>query len=147
MKLTESKILAIAILAIIINFFAIIIDYKNHPEYVYHKQKAKVEAAVQTILETDETDGIKIPGISKIDYRYKEDHPFIVFQTFGFGLAPSSKNFGFYYSVNSVPVAYKGNPNSLKKYGDYWRWHSMLGSSRGEAKHIEGKWYTYKYSN
>lgn len=141
----KKKIIVLVLIVIIFIVVRIIIkDHQEHPEYKYYRNKSEVEAAVQTILETGETDGIQIPGISEIRYRYKENHPVIAFQTFEFGLAPSSKEFGFYYSVDSVPVGYKGNTNPLIKYGDYWRW---IGSGQGETKHIEGKWYTYKYRN
>lgn len=145
MKMSK-KILVILVL-VLAAFFRLKIYFINHPEYTYYKRKSEVEDAVKTVLETEETDGIQIPGISKIDYKYKKSNPVIVFQTFGFGIAPSSKEFGFYYSVNSVPVAYQGDSNPLKKNGDYWNWHSMFGSGHGETKHIESKWYTYMYGN
>lgn len=129
---------------VLVGLFYLKLYFIRHPEYTYYKRKSEVEDAVKTILETEETDGIQIPGISEIRYRYKENHPVIAFQTFGFGLAPSSNEFGFYYSVDSVPVGYKGNNNPLIKYGDHWQW---IGSGKGKTKHIEGKWYTYKYSN
>lgn len=145
----KKKILVLVILVVgLIVFFRVEITLINHPEYTYYKRKSEVEDAVKTILETGKTDGIHIPGIVRIDYyNYKGKHPTIGFATTSYGLAPSSKVYGFYYSVDSVPVAYLGPLNTLVKNGEYWKWHSYSGYSRGETKHIEGKWYTFKYSN
>lgn len=143
MKMTENKILAIAISAIILNLIAIRLDYNNHPEFVYYKQKDQVNAAVKTIVETGGTDGIEIPGIIKIDY--KKTQQTIGFETFGFGLAPSSTNIGFYYSLNGSPVPYLGINHKLHVVDDHWLWHGE-GDNHGSTYHIEGEWYTFRAS-
>jgi hypothetical protein len=146
MKISKKKLVIIGLILVLVGLSQLRLYYKKHPEYTYYKRKSEVEDAVKTILETGEEDGIQIPGVFKIKYRHKQNHPVIFFLTSGFGLAPSSTQYGFYYSVDSIPVEYGGLDHTLKEEGDHWRW-SGEGDNHGSTKHIEGKWYTFKYSN
>lgn len=143
-KRIKKYIIIIFILAIVA-LSRLIYNFMTSPKYIYEKNKPELEAAVQQIMETGETQGIEIPGVKRIAYLDAE-HPIIEFYVKGFGLVPSSTYIGFYYSVDGVPMPCFSVNETLVEKGDAWEWKQPDGDNHGETKHMEGKWYTYKAS-
>ena len=72
----------------------------------------------------------------------KED--VVAFYMGGFGLAPSSVYYGFYYSPEDIPVG-TGEGQLVKAEGDNagWSWQGY-GDNGGEIRKIKPHWYYYK---
>ena len=68
----------------------------------------------------------------------------VAFYMGGFGLAPSSVYYGFYYSPEDIPVG-TGEGQLVKAEGDNagWSWQGY-GDNGGEIRKIKPHWYYYK---
>ena len=92
----------------------------------------------QKIKETVETDfyGVQLAG------------PFpetvVSFYVGGFGIAPSAKYYGFYYSPDDIPVS-TGEGKLKQQQGKTDRWSfDGYGDNGGEIVKIKEHWYYYK---
>lgn len=70
----------------------------------------------------------------------------VEFDCWGWGLAPSSKYIGFYYSANDIPMAYCGAKYELIEDGDGWSWQEPESDNHGYTEKIMDKWYYYEAS-
>ena len=107
------------------------------------------EAALNQMVEAylaGDTDALKtnIPGVRDVDYWYG-DHAMIEFFVTGRGIVPASSYYGFYYSVDGVPLAFQNAKMTLTPSGDGWEWKEG-GDNRGYTEHITGNWYYYEAS-
>ena len=68
----------------------------------------------------------------------------VAFNMGGFGLAPSSVYYGFYYSPEDIPVG-TGEGQLVKAEEDSacWSWQGY-GDNGGEIRRIKPNWYYYK---
>ena len=107
---------------------------KNQEEY----QKAAVQ-----LLEMGEEP--KLGGVDRVVVS-QGDHMMVDFYVTGFGIAPSSTYYGFYYSPDDVPLAYPNADAALTQYErNSWEW-SANGDNRGVTKKIADCWYYYEAS-
>ncbi len=68
----------------------------------------------------------------------------VQFDTWGFGLAPSTVYYGFYYSLNDEPIPYCGVDYELISDGDGWSWQQPESDNRGYTEKIMNNWYYYE---
>lgn len=68
----------------------------------------------------------------------------VQFDTWAFGLAPSSRHYGFYYSLNDEPILYLGQEYELTPDGDGWSWQQPDSDNRGYTEKIINNWYYYE---
>ena len=107
------------------------------------------ETALNQMVEAylaGDTDALKtnIPGVRDVDY-WHGDHVMIEFFVTGRGIVPASSYYGFYYSVDGVPLAFQNAKMTLTPSGDGWEWKEG-GDNRGYTEHITGNWYYYEAS-
>lgn len=144
-KLMKLKSLFICILVLLIvsgcNFNKYN-DYKTISKYVNENYNDLYKIAKEYI------NGNKIEykkEIKRISV-YKEDNTIVEFLTRGYGMAPSSKYIGFYYSENDTPVAFQNEKFDLNKIGkNKWEW-KQNGDNHGITIKIRNHWYYYEAS-
>lgn len=87
--------------------------------------------------------GVRVEGL------YEGEHSIVEFYYNGFGIAPSSTYYGFYYSPDDVPVAtaffmnYEGYKLTDEKSGE-WVWEEAGGDNGCQVVKIRDNWYYYK---
>ncbi len=117
-------------------------DYKTISKYVNENYNDLYKIAKEYI------NGNKIEykkEIKRISV-YKEDNTIVEFLTRGYGMAPSSKYIGFYYSENDTPVAFQNEKFDLNKIGkNKWEWKED-GDNHGITIKIRDNWYYYEAS-
>ena len=87
--------------------------------------------------------GVDVPGVRDVHVR-KGEHVVVDFFVTGYGLAPSSGYYGFYYSPEDIPVM---NMDGMAKLTEYesgtWTWQGV-GDNDGVIKKIMDCWYYYE---
>lgn len=80
----------------------------------------------------------------KIDGLFDGEHQIVQFLYSGFGIAPSSKYYGFYYSPDDIPVAHQNVKIELEEVNSQkWEWTDGTDNG-GITKKICDHWYYYK---
>lgn len=130
------SILAFCIVIVIV----IMIKLRTDAKIIYRIHQSKIEQAVEEILNTGKVDGIKIPGVDRIDYWEGE---LIEFTTSSFGIVTACTYQGFYYSVDGCPVAFQNSNETLKNHGEFWEWKSRAGYN-GVTQKLEGNYFLFK---
>lgn len=131
-------------MCILIAFTAIF--YVNNPyrriEHYVNKNHVELTVDCKNFLKNGVVeknyDGIKIDGI------FGDEYKIVQFYFSGFGIAPSSKYYGFYYSPKDIPVTYQNdNSKLIKKSQNEWEWNSS-GDNGGIIRKIQECWYYYE---
>lgn len=137
------KRLAMAAFGILLITFicSMLTPYKRINHYI-NRNHENMELACEGYLvygETDkEYDGIEIQGIFGLDKKI------VQFYYTGFGIAPSSKYYGFYYSPEDIPACYCNDRFHLNEItNDEWSWNGD-GDNGGIIRKIRDKWYYYE---
>lgn len=116
--------------------------FLSSPKQLYLRNKAEFNAAAEEILEKQDTQEIKITGVSDITY-HEGKSPIVEFITGGYGLVPSAAYKGIYYSSDGSPAPFQNANVKLTKTQDGWIWTGE-GDNKGKTEHIEGNWYTFE---
>ena len=148
MPKNRKRVIALAIIVIAICAVVLaraVSSPRRTVERVFKQNETVLNEMVQKYLEGD-TDALKtvVPGVEDADYWHGE-HAMIEFFVKGRGIAPASTYFGFYYSVDGVPLAFQNTKMTLVESGDGWEW-THGGDNRGYTEHITGNWYYYEAS-
>lgn len=80
----------------------------------------------------------------KVTYNFGTQQ--IDFSVGGFGLAPSSSYWGFYYTPDDAPIGIDGSEVPLSKDGNGWSWQEPDGDNSQYIEKICSNWYWYKAS-
>lgn len=146
-KTKRWRVILIILVAVICGMFAVgkIFSPERTVLRTFTANEAALNEMVQSYLAGD-TAALRtdIPGIQSAQYRYG-DSGMIEFFVKGRGIAPASSYFGFYYSVDGVPLAFQNAKMTLTPNGDGWEWKEG-GDNRGYTEHIAGNWYYYEAS-
>lgn len=132
---------------VIVLGLVIIITVFMNPErrifFMVEKNQTEYEAVAVQLLSTGEPMEVKGVGNIKV---LMGDHAMVDFYVTGFGLAPSSTYYGFFYSPDDVPLAIWNIDVELTEYAeDEWKW-TEYGDNRGVTKKIVDGWYYYEAS-
>ena len=88
--------------------------------------------------DSDSFRGVEIEGV------YGGKNNIVQFFYGGFGIVPSAKYYGFYYSENDVPAAYQNCDYELAKTGENsWEWSDGTDNG-GITKRITDNWFYYE---
>lgn len=80
----------------------------------------------------------------KVTYNFGTQQ--IDFSVGGFGLAPSSTYWGFYYTPDDIPIGIDGSNVLLSPDGNGWSWKEPNGDNSQYIEKICNNWYWYKAS-
>lgn len=87
----------------------------------------------------------KINAIKSITpYSLSNNELYIDFYCSGFGIAPSSTYYGFYYSSNDEPIGFQAAPIELEPDGNGWSWQQPNGDNSYYTEKILKNWYYYR---
>lgn len=126
--------------------FICIFGIANKPEHRISRYVIAHEAELTQFSEMydisskaeDHFHGIQVDGL------YGDDDKILQFYFTGFGIAPSSTYYGFYYASEDVPVPYCNEKFPLQEISeDEWEW-TGLGDNGGRIKKIVNCWYYYE---
>ena len=118
-------------------------SWYHKPQNVFERNKDLLNDIAEQYMENGNLQYPTIAGIEQVTV-WNGTNPIIEFMTSGFGIAPGSQYYGFYYSVNGTPVAYQGTDVKLELQDDgWWEWHGN-GDNGGRTKQIEGNWYIFE---
>lgn len=82
--------------------------------------------------------GVKLDGV------FPGETPIVQFSTGGWGLAPSSTYWGFYYSESGLPAAFQNVDMELIPVSDNeWRWSDGTDNG-GVTQRVDEHWFSYK---
>lgn len=80
----------------------------------------------------------------RVDGLFPGEHPIVQFSTGGWGLAPSSTYWGFYYSESGRPAAFQNVDQELTPVSeDEWSWTDGTDNG-GVTRRIDEHWFTYE---
>ena len=116
--------------------------YRSTPEFFYAQHREELQAAAEQVLAAGSAEGVVIEGVESLDFR-PGPAPIIEFTTSGFGLAPSSRYKGIYYSPDDTPAAFQNTPQALLECEDGWTWTDSTGNY-GSTTRIAPCWYTFE---
>jgi len=146
-KTKRRRIILIILIAVICVIFAAgkIFSPERAVLRTFKANEAALNEMVQSYLKGD-TAALRtdIPGIQSAQY-WHGDSGMIEFFVKGRGIVPASSYYGFYYSVDGVPLAFQNAKMTLVESGDGWEWKEG-GDNRGYTEHISGNWYYYEAS-
>lgn len=140
----KRKVLIISIVSMIV--ILKIMNYFNNPYRKISKYVNSNYENLQTVCETYLKKGIpdKVYDDIEIDGILGEENKIVQFYSCGFGIAPSSKYYGFYYSPDDIPVTYWNAPYALEEIQEgEWKWEGE-GDNGGKTKKIRERWYYYE---
>lgn len=87
---------------------------------------------------TERYKGVKVEGV------YPGEHPIVQFYTGGWGLAPSTAYWGFYYSERGLPAAYQNVDLELTPVSENeWTWSDGTDNG-GVTRRIDEHWFSYR---
>ena len=67
------------------------------------------------------------------------------FLYFAFGLVPSTRYYGFYYSQDDVPVPFQNAGAVLSQVSEEeWNWYDAGTDNGGRTKRITDHWFYYE---
>lgn len=123
--------------------------YSNPERRIFsmvERNREKYEVVVTQLLNGETTaDAVDVSGVRDVDVIMGE-HVIVDFFVTGFGLAPSSTYYGFYYSPEDLPLMYM---DGMAKFTEYetgaWKWQG-IGDNDGIIKKIADCWYYYEAS-
>ena len=148
--MSTKKRRATTLIIVLAALIALVLAVKlSAPERAVVRTFKANEAALNQMVEAylaGNTDALKtvVPGVEDADYWHGE-HEMIEFFVTGRGIVPASSYYGFYYSVDGVPLAFQNTKMTLVESGDGWEW-THGGDNRGYTEHITGNWYYYEAS-
>ena len=104
--------------------------------------RAELEAIAADCLGGDRTaeryKGAEVEGV------FPGETPIVQFSTVGWGLAPSARYWGFYYSASGRPAAYQNVDMELVPVSDdQWTWTDGTDNG-GVTRRIDGHWFSYQ---
>lgn len=147
LKLGRAKksVIIIAVFAAAVIFTQWYFQPEKVVERTFHRNEEALNQMVEAYLAGDmDALNAEIPGVQSAQYWYG-DSGMIEFFVKGRGIAPASSYFGFYYSVDGVPLAFQNAKVTLVESGDGWQW-THGGDNRGYTEKISGNWYYYEAS-
>lgn len=148
--MSTKKRRATTLIIVLAALIALVLAVKlSAPERAVVRTFKANEAALNQMVEAylaGDTDALKINilGVRDVDYWHGE-HEMIEFFVTGRGIVPASSYYGFYYSVDGVPLAFQNAKVTLGEKEDGWEW-TEAGDNRGYTEHITGNWYYYEAS-
>ena len=80
----------------------------------------------------------------RVDGVFSGDERIVQFFYNGFGLAPASKYYGFYYAESGEPAAYQNTDYPLTATEDGWSWSAGGTDNDGLTRRITGNWFYYE---
>ena len=80
----------------------------------------------------------------RVDGVFSGDERIVQFFYNGFGLAPASKYYGFYYAESGEPAAYQNTDYPLTETEDGWSWSAGGTDNGGLTRRITGNWFYYE---
>ena len=80
----------------------------------------------------------------RVDGVFSGDERIVQFFYNGFGLAPASKYYGFYYAESGEPAAYQNTDYPLTATEDGWSWSAGGTDNGGLTRRITGNWFYYE---
>ncbi|MDN5307858.1 MAG: hypothetical protein PWP16_1221 [Eubacteriaceae bacterium] len=82
---------------------------------------------------------------AKVERVYGGDHVIVQFFYGGFGIAPASRYYGFYYSPDDAPTVYQNSPRNELVDGDDQQWIWTDGTDNGgRTFRITDNWFYYE---
>lgn len=124
-------------------------DFKSISEYVDENYGKLEKVAKEYIKGNKKYYFKKFTSISvhgKDDIYSSTSNTIVQFIVKGYGLAPSSKYVGFYYSENDIPVAFQNENYQLsKKEENKWEWIGT-GDNHGITIKLRNNWYYFEAS-
>ena len=148
--MSTKKRRATTLIIVLAALIALVLAVKlSAPERAVVRTFKANEAALNQMVEAylaGDTDALKINilGVRDVDYWHGE-HEMIEFFVTVRGIVPASSYYGFYYSVDGVPLAFQNAKVTLVENEDGWQW-TEAGDNRGYTEHITGNWYYYEAS-
>lgn len=145
-RIKKRKIVIVAIVLCAVFF----LKWHNNPErkifaMVEHNLEKYQEIAEQLINDEVKPNEVSVSGVEGVKIITGE-HVLIDFYVTGFGLAPSSVYYGFYYSPEDLPMTYMDTAAELKECEPgVWKWQGG-GDNKGIVKKIADGWYYYEAS-
>jgi len=124
-----------------------VLKWVNDPERkifaMVQKNQTAYAVAAEAVLKGEEKPDIE--NVSQIHLRVGE-HVIVDFFVSGFGIAPASTYYGFYYSPEDLVLPYLEERAVLTEYEkDAWSWQGS-GDNKGVTKKIADCWYYYEAS-
>lgn len=135
-------VIPIFIVAVIVVKFTLFTPYRSIERYV-NQNKTNLTFSSEFYLEEGtvnkaNNDTVDVDGI------FGDTNRIVQFHYSGFGIAPSSTYYGFYYSPSDVPVPYCNEDYELTMDVDGgWTWNGD-GDNGGKIKKISDNWYYYE---
>lgn len=163
------KIAAVAVSIGIVLFFLLRqFNYEKRAERLVMRYEAKLTTIAEEYLAADAGTKQKMLEKQQISWHGAKlsglfPETVVAFYLGGFGLAPSSTYYGFYYSPDDIPVGTgEGTLHEIRsekvedvkhdnteqdnletEKGDHWEWQGY-GDNGGEIVKIKAHWYYYK---
>lgn len=142
MKKRSKTIIAVVLIALAI--FGI--KHSFNPEYrinnFINQNSEELVTIAEAYLNSDTTTktykGVEVEPV------YRGTHDIIQFYYGGFGLAPSTTYYGFYYSPDDVPTPYQNVNCNLTALSDVeWEWSDGTDNG-GRTKKVMKNWFYYE---
>lgn len=109
--------------------------------------KSNIDVLNQGVQTNQYHDASRIKGIEEVRAKNTSNGRFYIeYYCHGFGIAPASIYYGFYYHSVDEPVGYDGEIIPLKKDGKGWSWQEPDGDNRYYTEKIFDNWYYYEVS-
>lgn len=145
-RINRKTILKLGIIASIIVFCT---WYANPERRIFSMVKrnlSEYEIAAEQMLNGEvPAYGINVSGVNDVKVSLGE-HRSVNFFVTGFGLAPSSVYYGFYYSPEDLPMMHMDEMAKLTEQEEnVWTWQGV-GDNDGVIKKITDGWYYYEAS-
>ena len=122
---------------------AFMLDHESRiPAFVIRHREDLEEIAVSCLRGDDAVEkyrGVKVEGV------YSGEHEIVQFLYFAFGLVPSTRYYGFYYSQDDVPVPFQNAGAVLSQVSEgEWNWYDAGTDNGGRTKRITDHWFYYE---
>lgn len=142
MKKWNRIIIAAALIALTICAVRYIFNPERRIKSFVNQNSKELAAIAEAYLNSDTTTKI-YKGI-KVEQVFRGNHDIVQFYYGGFGIAPASKYYGFYYSPDDVPTAYQNVNCRLSVISeDEWGWFDSTDNG-GRTIRIMKNWFYYE---
>ena len=122
---------------------AFLLDHENRVPAFVLRHREDLEAIASSCLAggaaAEKYRGVKVEGV------YSGEHEIVQFCSFAFGLAPSTRYYGFYYSPDDVPADFQNAGVGLTPVSQgEWTWHAAGTDNGGRTMRITDRWFYYE---
>lgn len=134
----------LSFLAVLLVLTCVWVPYSHSKNYIQNYIRKNADELTDYADKTIETRPTQSSRYHGWEVSYYDTTDMVQFLVFGWGLAPSTKYRGFFYSPDDIPLGFQGTTVEFEPSGNGWVWEEEQGDNRQYVEKIVDCWYWFE---